>query len=92
MATKIFRNQALREYDIKEDMDGNQVVFSIKFLKKDGTMVFLPRAVACGLPWNLKKNRQRGVVAIDKHGNNVGHPYPVSIDYIIEWNNKRVIL
>jgi len=92
MSQSILRSIALKEYDIKEDPSGKQSVFSIKFVKKDGELVFLPRAVACGLPWNVKKNRQRGVVAIDSKGDKIGHPYPVSIDLIIEWNGKSVIM
>jgi len=92
MVEEIRRNYALREYDIKETPDGKQVVFSIKFIKKDGEAVFLPRAVACGLPYSLKINRLRGVVAIDKRGDKIGHVYPVSIDLIIEWNGKTVVL
>jgi len=82
----------LREFDIKETPDGNQVVFSIKFVKNDGEIVFVPAAVACGLTCNLKKNRLRGVMPVDEKGNRVGHPYPVSIDGILEWNGKKIIL
>lgn len=92
MADSIRRNLALKELDIKEDPSGRQVIFSIKFLKKNGELVFLPRAVACGLPYNLKKNRMRGVVAVDGKGEKIGHVYPVSIDYIIEYNEKQIIL
>ncbi|NQU85329.1 MAG: hypothetical protein HQ541_06170 [Mariniphaga sp.] len=92
MANTIRRNLALKEYDIKEDPNGKQIIFSIRFVKKDGEIVFLPRAVACGLPFNLKENRMRGVVAVDEELNKIGHPYPVSIDGIIQWNNQKVIL
>lgn len=92
MAEQIRRNYALREYDIKETPDGKQVIFSIKFIKKSGEMVFLPRAVAAGLPYSMKDNRLRGVIAIDAKGNKIGHVYPVSIDLITEWNGKTVVL
>lgn len=82
----------LREYDIKETPSGKQLVFSIKFVKKSGELVFLPRAVATGLPWNVAENRQRGVVPVDATGEKSGHIYPVRIDNIIEWNGNRVIL
>jgi len=39
------RNLALKEYEIKETPDGKQTVFSIKFVKKNGEVVFIPRAV-----------------------------------------------
>ena len=89
---KIRRNLALREYDIKETPKGEQTVFSIKFVKKNGEIVFMPRAVACGLTANMKKNRLRGVVPIDNEGNKIGHPTPVNIDAIIQWNGKQIIL
>jgi hypothetical protein len=88
----IRRNVALREYDIKETPQGRQVLFSIKFLKKNGEMIFLPKAVATGLPFNLKDNRMRGVIAVDDHGDKIGHPYPVNIDLILEWNGKQIVL
>jgi hypothetical protein len=92
MAEYIKRNYALREYDIKETPGGKQVTFSIRFIKKNGESVFLPRAVAAGLPYNLKENRLRGVIAIDANGNRIGHVYPVNIDLITEWNEKTVRL
>lgn len=82
----------LREYDIKSDSQGRQVTFSVRFITKSGHSVFLPRAVASGLPWNCKENRQRGVLAVDTQGNKIGHVYPVSIDNFVMWNNKRVSL
>ena len=88
----IRRNLALKEYDIKETPIGEQTVFSIKFIKKNGEIVFMPRAVACGLTANMKKNRLRGVVPIDNDGNKIGHPTPVNIDAIIQWNGKQIIL
>jgi hypothetical protein len=92
MSEQIRRNLALKEYDIKETPQGNQVVFSIKFVKGDGEIVFIPAAVACGLTCNLKKNRLRGVMPVDEQGIRVGHPYPVSIDALVEWNGLKVIL
>lgn len=89
---KIRRADVLREYDIKETLAGKQVVFSIKFVKKSGELVFLPRTVATGLPWNVAENRQRGVIPVDAQGEKIGHIYPVRIDNIIEWNGNRVIL
>jgi len=92
MAEKIRRNLMLREYDIKETPAGKQTTFSIKFIKQNGEVVFMPRAVACGLTANMSKNRIRGVLPIDLQGNKISHPTPVSIDSIIEWNNKIVVL
>ena len=92
MAAKIRRNLMLREYDIKETPAGKQTTFSIKFIKKNGELVFIPHAVACGLTANMSKNSIRGVLPIDFKGNKIGHPTPVSIDAIIEWNGMQVIL
>jgi hypothetical protein len=92
MAVTIRRNLMLREYDIKETPLGKQTIFSIKFIKQNGEVVFMPRAVACGLTVNMSKNRLRGVVPIDLKGDKISHPTPVSIDAIIEWNGKIVVL
>lgn len=92
MANTIRRNLMLREYDIKETPDGRQTVFSIKFIKTDGEIVFMPRAVACGLTANMSKNMLRGVVPVDSSLNKISHPVPVSIDAIMEWNGMEVIM
>lgn len=92
MADKIRRNLMLREYDMKETPAGKQTTFSIKFIKQNGELVFMPRAVACGLTANMSQNRIRGVLPIDLEGNKISHPTPVNIDAIIEWNNKKVVL
>ena len=86
----IRRNLVLKEYEIKETPEGNQVTFSIRFVKKNGEMVFIPCAVAAGLPFNGKENRMRGVLPIDALNKATGHVTPVHIDGIIEWNNKKI--
>lgn len=78
--------------EIKETPTGKQVTFSIMFIKKNGEVVFLPRAVATGLRINMKSKRFRGVVAIDKNGDNISHVYPVHIDNILEFNSNQVKL
>lgn len=88
----IRRNLALKEYEIKETPDGKQVTFSIRFVKKNGELVFIPRAVAAGLPFNGKNNRMRGFLPVDSDNNASGHITPVHIDGIIEWNGKKVKL
>ena len=92
MAETIRRNLALREYDTKETPDGKPVVFSLKFVKMNGELVFIPRAVACGLLQNMKTGRLRGVLPVDVNGDKTGHPTPVNIDALVEWNGKKVIL
>jgi len=83
---------ALKEYDVKETPAGRQVTFSIRFVTKNGELVFLPRAVACGLRFNSTINRMRGVQPVDADGKAAGHVYPVLIDNIDLWNGKKVIL
>ena len=86
----IRRNLALKEFEIKETPDGKQTIFSIRFVKKNGEMVFIPRAVAAGLPFNGKDNRMRGVLPVYGDNNGSGHVTPVHIDGIIEWNGKKI--
>ena len=92
MPNTIKRSDVLKLWDIKEDPSSTQAVFSIKFDKKDGERVFLPRAIACGLRANLSKNRLRGAQPVDKNGYPQYHRYPVNIDLIIEFNGRRVTL
>ena len=86
----IRRNMALKEYEIKETPDGKQVTFSLKFVKKNGELVFIPRAVAAGLNMDMKENRMRGVLPVDNNNKASGHITPVHIDGIIEWNGKKI--
>lgn len=86
----IRRNLALKEYEIKETPQGRQTTFSIKFVKKNGELVFLPRAVASGLKMNMKDNRMRGLVPVDPDNNSIGHITPFHIDGMIQWNGKKV--
>lgn len=88
----IRRNLALREYDIKETPKGDPSTFSIKFIKKNGDLVFIPIAVASGLPFHVANNRMRGVKPVDAKLNQSGHIHAVDIDSIVEWNGKKVIL
>jgi len=88
----IRRADVLREYDIKSDPKGKQVTFSIRFIKINGESVFIPRAIATGLPWNVAQSRMRGARPVNSNGDATGHIYPVRIDNIMEWNGKRVIL
>ena len=92
MIATIRRNLVLREYDVKETPQGGQTVFSIKFIKRNGELVFMPKAVACGLNADMKKNRLRGVLPVDAQGEGIGHPTPVNIDAIVEWNGMPVEL
>lgn len=88
----IRRNLVLKELEIKDFPNGKQHFFSIKFCKKDGEIVFIPRATSTGLPFNIKTNRMRGVVPVDDNGDKIGHVYPVNIDLILEYNKIKVKL
>jgi hypothetical protein len=88
----IRRGSVLKQLDIKETRSGKPATFSISFCTSKGERVFLPRAMSVGLPWNLKNNRQRGILPVDQDFNKTGHVYPVSIDLILEFNNQEVVL
>jgi hypothetical protein len=86
----IRRNLALKEYEIKETPSGKPLYFSVKFVKKNGELVFIPRAVAAGLRFSMSDNRMRGVLPVDNQGNSMGHVTPLHIDGLIEWNGKKI--
>ncbi|TLX73695.1 hypothetical protein E9993_14655 [Labilibacter sediminis] len=87
------RHEVLKAINYKEDGHGKPVVFSIKFrTKAKGELIFMPMAIACGVKGNMSANRLRGVQAVDDKGNYSGHPTPVSIDRIVEFNGKKVYL
>ena len=88
----INRNLALKKFELKDAPKGKQVTFSIKFVKKNGDLVFIPRAVAAGLRFNIRNNCMRGVLPVDADNNVSGHVTPVHIDGIIEWNSKKIKL
>ncbi len=87
----IRRNLALKMLDVKETPDGKQVVHAVKFVKANGELVFLPRAIVCGLNRNLAENRERGFMPVDADGKKIGHVYPVNIDCLIELNNLKIV-
>jgi len=86
------RTDVIKELDFKEDARGNAVVFSIKFRSKKGELVYMPKAVAAGLRMDMAKNRMRGVQPVDDHGQRLGHPTPVSIERIVEFNGRKVFM
>lgn len=85
-------NLALKEYEVKETPEGKQITFSIKFVTKEGELVFIPRAVAAGLRFDMKSNRMRGVVPVDAQNKATGHVTPFHIDGIIEFNGMKIKL
>ena len=90
--TKIPLSVVLRELDVKLRPDGNPKTFSIKFVKKNGELVYYHRAISTGLNMNMKKNAMRGVRLVDRQFNGIDHITPVYIWAIVEFNGMRVIL
>jgi hypothetical protein len=88
----IKRSVVLAEIERKEDSDGKQKSFSIKFCTKEGKVVFLSKAVSSGLRYKMKKFRHRSVMPVDNEMNQCGHVYPVNIDYFLEFNKMEVNL
>jgi hypothetical protein len=87
------RHEVLKALDIKETASGKPVVFSIKFRTKGtGEIIFIPKAISVGLRMNMAKSRMRGVQPVDDNNNRLGHPTPVSIDRIVEYNGKKVFM
>ncbi len=82
----------LSELDEKVLPDGSQKTFSIKFIKKNGEIVYYPRCVSCGLNMNLKSNAMRGVRLVDRNMDPLDHHTPVYIWSILEFNSNPVIL
>ncbi len=86
------RHEVLREMDRKETPKGKPNVFSIKFRTKKGELIYMPAAISSGLRMNMAKNRMRGVLPVGRDLEPVGHPTPVSIDLIVEFNGKKVYM
>ncbi len=92
MPTHIRRNLMLRELDIKLLPDGSKHIFSIKFVDKEGKLRFVPEAYACGLRMDMNSHRVRGIQPCCSSGRAEGHPIPVGIDRILQYNLMEVIL
>ena len=84
------RAQVLQDMEIKETANKKRLFFSIQFYKENGELVTLPRAHTCGLTYDMKSKRKRGVQPVDVEGNKSGHVYPVCIDNIREFNGIKV--
>ena len=82
----------LADMDEKKLPDGSLKVFSIKFVKQNGELVFVNRAIRTGLNMDMKKNAFRGILRVDKELESLGHPTPVKIWNIIEYNGIKVSL
>jgi hypothetical protein len=90
----IKRNLVLKMLAVRETPSGKPHIFSIKFCDKKGNVRFFPQAISCGAGrMNEWENRMRGIQPCCSKGNpDTAHPYPVSIDRLIEFNGARVIL
>lgn len=86
----IRRNLVLKQIDAAEDPFGRKLTFSLKFTKKDGELVYMPKAQSCGLKFNMKDNHMRGIQPVDAEGKPSGHPTPVHIDSLIEFNGLKI--
>lgn len=84
--------QVLQEMNFAVTPDGKISVFSIAFVKKNGELVYHPKAKRSGVNMDMKKNAMRGIQACDRNGKAIGHPTPVKIWNIVEFNGKKVKL
>jgi uncharacterized OB-fold protein len=80
----------LADMEVKSNPDGKIKTFSISYVKKDGELVYVLRAIKTGLRFNSYSKMMRGVVAVDKEGGWIGHPTPVHIFKITEYNGFKV--
>lgn len=85
MVNKIRLNEALLLMNEKDRRD-NPVLFQIAFVKADGELVQLPKAVKCLLAKHLHEKDYVGV----RIPNSANHDYPVHIRSITQFNNKSV--
>jgi hypothetical protein len=84
-------DEVLKEFDNKEK--GNvKDAFSIVIVLKSGERRKLNKAVKVGQGFSLKNHEMRGVLEVDENGKSKGHPTPVSIWAIPQYNDKKVIL
>jgi len=89
----IRRNAMLADMDVRTNPDGTRRLFSIKFVTQEGKLYFIPQAFARGAgKMNMNDWRLRGIQPCDCKGFPEGHPYPVLIDNILEYNKYKVIL
>lgn len=90
--TQIRQNIMLQEMDIRWLPGDRRNIFSVKFITQSGDLHFFQYAYTCGLPWNVKASRMRGIQPCDKYGNKTDHVYPVVIDNFFQFNTMQVIL
>lgn len=89
----ISRRRMLNMMDIRTTPSGKPMVYSIKFVQKDGKLRFLPQCIITGVNnMNMKQNRVRGVQPCDCSGvvDPGSHPIPVRVFNVIEFNNHPI--
>lgn len=84
--------EMLQLIDVRSHPDGRPMIYSVKFVQKDGKLRFFPQAIICGAGrMNNKAYRVRGFQPCDCKGFPEGHVYPVNIDKILEFCGRRVV-
>ena len=82
----------LDDMDVRYDRYGKRRFFSIKFVSLTGKLYYVPKAYCQGAgKMDNKRYRMRGIQPCCASGNPEGHPYPVRITNIIEYNGHPVV-
>ena len=91
--SRIGLSEVLAELDEKILPNGKPKIHSVKFINSKGEVVYLHRCISSGAgKMNMSANALRGFQPISKDLKKEGHPYPVKIWHIIEFNGKKVTL
>lgn len=86
----IARLDMLRDISVKETSKGKRL-FSIKFVTKEGEVVYYPYAFDAPIRSELQSKRYIGVMHSSSTGQAISsHPTPVCIDNILEYNHQQV--
>ena len=88
----IRRHEVLTDMELHEENQGKKHIVSIRVVNKSGEVVYLPYAFSSGLKADMKKSRLRGATPCSPTGIPTGHVLPISIDNILEYNHKTVML
>lgn len=84
-------NKMIQLLDVRSHPDGRPMIYSVKFVQKDGKLRFFPQCTVCGAgKMDNKLYRMRGFQPCDCKGFPEDHVYAVRIDNIIEFNGCKV--
>ena len=83
-------NAVLADWDEKELPDKSIKTFSVKFVDKSGKVRYIKRGRKIGLRFSMKDNDMKAVQPVDRHGNDIGHVYPVWI-HAIQYYSGNII-